>query len=116
MFDMDIRDFLRAKATELRDTARLHQNVQGEMPEEFARGMASPLAMLAEAEDLEATADDHVMRNSMVVASYHGPERMICRVDHQKEDPCNTLRKAAWLHHDDPRFEEAWTPSSDLEA
>lgn len=113
---MDIRDFLRAKAAELRDTARVHQNVQGEMPKALAAGMASPVSMLAAAEDLEASASQQVMRNSMVVETYQGPSRMICGVDHQTEDPCNNLRKAAWPYRDDACFEEAWTPNSDLEA
>lgn len=112
---MDIRDFLKAKATELRDTARLHQNVQSEMPEKLAEGMASPVAMLAAAEDLEAIAGEHVMRNSMVVADYQGPERMICDVDHQTDDPCNALRRAAWSYRDDARFQNEWTPNSNLE-
>ena len=115
MIAMDIRDFLLAQASELRDTAQLHE-VAGQMPKALAEGMASPAALFAEAEKLEATATGHVMRSSMVDATYQGPPRMICAVDHQQQDPCTELRKAAWAYRDDPRFDDGWTPNSRPEA
>lgn len=113
---MDIRDFLLLQASELRSTARLHENVTDEMPITLAEGMASPAALLSEAEKLEATAASHVMRSSMVDAVHQSPPRMICAIDHQQQDPCKALRQAAWVYRDDPRFDEGRTPNSQTRA